>query len=112
MSEQYVKPNIPSESFCTLPWTHLNIQPNGDIYPCCMAPYNKPIGNISKSTLEEMGISGSRINAKGFGSSKPIADNSNEEGRAKNRRTKIIIMPKIDQFYEMIESEMKNLSGK
>ena len=54
MSEQYIKPNIPSKSFCTLPWTHLNIQPNGDIYPCCMAPYNKPIGNISKTTLEEI----------------------------------------------------------
>ena len=47
-----------------------------------------------KSTLEEMGISGSRINAKGFGSSKPLADNSNEEGRAKNRRTEFMILEK------------------
>jgi chemotaxis protein MotB len=42
----------------------------------------------------------------------PLVENDSPANRAKNRRTKIIIMPKIDQFYEMIESEMKNLSGK
>lgn len=40
----------------------------------------------------------------------PLADNDTVENRAKNRRTRIIIMPKIDQFYDMIEKEMKNLS--
>ena len=33
------------------------------------------------------------------------------ENRATNRRTRIIIMPKIDQFYDMIEKEMQNLSN-
>ena len=47
-----------------------------------------------KSTLEEMGIAGSRINAKGFGASKPVADNSTDEGRAKNRRTEFMILEK------------------
>jgi chemotaxis protein MotB len=37
-------------------------------------------------------------------------ENDSPANRAKNRRTRIIIMPKIDQFYEMIEKEMKNLS--
>lgn len=46
--------NIPSETFCSLPWTHLNVQPNGDIFPCCMSPYDKPIGNTSRDTLEEI----------------------------------------------------------
>lgn len=46
--------NLPSKTFCSLPWTHLNVQPNGDIYPCCMSPYNQPIGNTSKDTLEEI----------------------------------------------------------
>jgi chemotaxis protein MotB len=31
--------------------------------------------------------------------------------RAKNRRTRVVVMPKIDQFYNMIEEEMKQLSG-
>ncbi|TGD59576.1 OmpA/MotB family protein [Flavobacterium humi] len=37
----------------------------------------------------------------------PLVENDTPENRAKNRRTRIIIMPKIDQFYEMIEKEMK-----
>ncbi len=43
-----------SKTFCVLPWIHLNVQPNGDIYPCCMAPYGKPIGNTKDDTLEEI----------------------------------------------------------
>lgn len=42
----------------------------------------------------------------------PLVDNDTPANRAKNRRTRIIIMPKIDQFYDMIEKEMKNLEGK
>ncbi|WP_290800222.1 OmpA family protein, partial [Flavobacterium sp.] len=40
----------------------------------------------------------------------PLVANDTPENRAKNRRTKIIILPKIDQFYDMIEKEMKSLS--
>ncbi|MBD3724561.1 MAG: OmpA family protein [Flavobacteriaceae bacterium] len=39
----------------------------------------------------------------------PLVDNDTPANRAKNRRTRIIIMPKIDQFYDMIEKEMKNM---
>jgi chemotaxis protein MotB len=40
----------------------------------------------------------------------PLVDNDSPSNRSKNRRTKIIILPKIDQFYDMIEKEMKSLS--
>jgi len=43
-----------TETFCILPWVHLNVQPNGDIYPCCMAPYGDNIGNTKDDTLEEI----------------------------------------------------------
>jgi len=44
-----------------------------------------------KALIESYGIEGSRITAKGFGSSKPITDNTTEAGRAKNRRTEFLI---------------------
>jgi len=45
-----------------------------------------------KGVLEELGIAGDRIESKGYGSSKPVADNATEEGRAKNRRTEFAIL--------------------
>ena len=44
--------------------------------------------------LIEQGISESRLTYKGFGKSLPVADNENEEGRAKNRRTVFVITRK------------------
>jgi len=44
-----------------------------------------------KALIESYGIDGNRITAKGFGSSKPLIDNSSEAGRAKNRRTEFLI---------------------
>ena len=43
--------------------------------------------------LEEKGIAASRITAEGLSFTKPIADNSTEEGRARNRRVEIYVIP-------------------
>jgi outer membrane protein OmpA-like peptidoglycan-associated protein len=46
--------------------------------------------SIAKYLIEK-GITAMRIQTKGLGSTQPIADNTNEAGRAKNRRTSFII---------------------
>ena len=61
--------------------------------------------------LEDLGVNSSRLIAAGRSYYVPLVDNDTAENRAKNRRTRIVVMPKIDQFYDMIEKEMKNLSA-
>ena len=58
--------------------------------------YNKTLSenraNSVKQWLLNNGIEDSRIESKGYGKSKPIADNSTEEGRKQNRRTEFKII--------------------
>lgn len=42
-----------------------------------------------KTALGKKGITSDRIKTVGFGQDKPIADNSTEEGKSKNRRVEI-----------------------
>ncbi len=60
--------------------------------------------------LQKMGVNPSQLIAAGRSSYVPLVDNETAENRARNRRTRVVVMPKIDQFYEMIEKEMKELT--
>ncbi len=42
----------------------------------------------------------------------PVADNDTAENRSKNRRTRIVVLPKLDQFYDLLEQGMKSAGGK
>lgn len=44
-------------------------------------------------TLEDAGVSSTRIRSFGQGESRPVASNATEEGRAQNRRVEIVIRP-------------------
>jgi len=50
-------------------------------------------------------IDPARITAGGRGEYKPLTTNTTAEGRAINRRTRIIIMPQLDQFFKLLEKK-------
>lgn len=35
-------PMSKNKTFCMAPWVHMNIAPNGDVYPCCLMPLEHP----------------------------------------------------------------------
>ena len=63
--------------------------------------------SIVRVLQEDFKIDPARMTAAGRAEYVPLTDNETAEGRAANRRTRIIILPKLDQFYGMIEEGMK-----
>jgi len=68
--------------------------------------------SIVRILQNDFGIDPKRLVASGRSEYIPLGENTTPEGRARNRRTRILVLPKIDQFYDMIEKEMKNQQGK
>lgn len=58
--------------------------------------------SVVQSLQNTYGVDPKRLTAGGRGEFNPVADNDTEAGKAKNRRTQIIITPKLDQFMELI----------
>ncbi len=62
---------------------------------------------IVRVLTNELGVKPSQLIAAGRSEFIPLVENNSAENRAKNRRTRIVVLPKIDEFYDMIEKEMK-----
>ena len=54
-------------------------------------PLSEKRANAVKAYLQQKGLQTNRIEAKGFGSAKPIANNDSEAGKSKNRRVEIVL---------------------
>ncbi len=63
--------------------------------------------SIVRILQHEYGVDPARMTAAGRSQYIPVASNSTSEGKAKNRRTRIVILPKLDKFFGMIEEGMK-----
>lgn len=59
--------------------------------------------SVVMALQNEYGVDPKRLTAGGRGEYNPIASNDTELGKQRNRRTQIIITPKLDQFMELIE---------
>jgi chemotaxis protein MotB len=62
---------------------------------------------IVRVLTNDLKVNPAQLIAAGRGQYIPLVENNSSANRATNRRTRIVILPKIDQFYEMIEKEMK-----
>ena len=49
------------------------------------------------------GLEPSKMAAAGRGEYRPVTDNTSAEGKAANRRTRIVILPQLDQFFKLLE---------
>jgi chemotaxis protein MotB len=58
--------------------------------------------SVVQSLQNNYGVEPKRLTAGGRGEYNPIAGNDTPDGKARNRRTQIIITPKLDQFMELI----------
>lgn len=59
--------------------------------------------SVVQALENNYGVDPKRLTAGGRGEYNPIADNTTANGKMKNRRTQIIITPKLDQFMDLID---------
>lgn len=78
-----------------VPITRENIRNNWDL-SCLRA------SSVVQYLQNQFGVDPKRLTAGGRGEYNPIAKNDTELGRQRNRRTQIIITPKLDEFMELI----------
>ncbi|MBQ9560136.1 MAG: OmpA family protein [Bacteroidaceae bacterium] len=78
-----------------VPIARENIRNNWDL-SCLRA------SSVVQCLQTKYGVDPKRLTAGGRGEYNPLADNSTAEGKNRNRRTQIIITPKLDEFMELI----------
>lgn len=85
----------------TVPISQTNIRNNWDLSALRAS-------SVVQCLQTEFGIDPKRMSAAGRGQYNPIATNDTELGRQRNRRTQIIITPKLDQFLDLIDKAPEN----
>lgn len=63
--------------------------------------------SITRILQYKFGVRPERLIAAGRSQYIPLAPNDSAENKSKNRRTKIIIMPKLNQFFDLLEQDAK-----
>ncbi len=59
--------------------------------------------SVVRILQKQYGLDPAKMAAAGRGEFKPVTDNSSAEGKASNRRTRIVILPQLDQFFKLLE---------
>ena len=67
--------------------------------------------SIVRILQNDFNVAPERMAAAGRSQYVPISDNNSSSGRAKNRRTRIVVLPKLDQFYDLINKGMEEAAA-
>lgn len=62
---------------------------------------------VTRILQNDFNVDPVRMTAAGRSYFVPLASNDTAEGRAQNRRTRIVVLPKLDQFFDMVEQGME-----
>ena len=68
--------------------------------------------SVVRVLQKDFGVRPERMTAAGRSSYIPVAGNETAQGRASNRRTRIVVLPKLDQFFNMVDEGMKEAIDK
>jgi chemotaxis protein MotB len=63
--------------------------------------------SVVRVLQDQYGVPSPRMTAAGRSEYIPIADNNSAEGKATNRRTRIVILPQLDQFFKLLETPQR-----
>ena len=63
--------------------------------------------SVIRVLQNDFNIKPERLIAAGRSEYKPLESNDTVEGRARNRRTRIVLMPKLEQFFELLENKVE-----
>jgi len=63
--------------------------------------------SVVRILQNEYGIPPAKMTAAGRGEYVPLNDNGTDAGKAANRRTRIVILPQLDQFFKLLERPVK-----
>lgn len=63
--------------------------------------------SVVRILQNNFGVSPARMTAGGRSQYVPVADNTTQDGRSLNRRTRIVILPQLDQFFKLLEPQGK-----
>jgi len=61
--------------------------------------------SIVRILEDKYNVEGSRLIASGRGSTMPLVENTSNENRARNRRTRIVILPNLDKFFALLAND-------
>ncbi len=88
-----------------VPYKNGNLEDNWDLSV-------KRSTSVVRALHNQYGVDPNKLVASGRGEYNTLASNDTQEGKATNRRTRIIILPKLNQFYDLLNPNNSSTSSK